>query len=317
MLYTETAFRLRDGRTLNVRSAAKEDAAAMLTYMARMIGETDFITRSPEDAPMQLEKEEAFLQTCLDHPLMLMLTALDGETIVGCCSVAPVHDRQKTRHRAMLGISVLRDYASQGLGRFLMAEVLRMAEQAGYMQMELGVYADNALALHLYKSLGFVGYGRLPRAFQAKDGSLHDEILMIKDLSHTPLPMALDAVVLDARDILPLRDFYAALLGWQNGYTDLESVAQVVSPCGGAKILIQKNTLYAPPVWPEEEGAQQQQAHIDIEVHSQSEMQTAIQRAKNLGAREPSHQYGLIDGSYSWYTLLDPAGHPFCFVIWP
>ncbi len=317
MLYAERPFTLKDGRTLTVRSAGKEDAAAMLLFLSRILTETDFMTRSPEDAPMNKEDEEAFLQDAAERPDRLMLVALEGDAIVACCNIAPVQDRIKTRHRADMGISVLSAFSAQGLGCFLLTEVLRMAKKAGFQQMELGVYHDNARALRLYRRLGFSPCGRLPRAFQTEDGRLHDEILMVKDLSGTPLPMQLDAVVLDAPDVRMLRDFYAALLGWNAGYTDGENVAQVVSPAGCTKILIQKNALYLPPVWPEREGAQQPQAHLDIEVHTQDDMRSAVLRARALGAAEPACQYGERDGQFLWYTLLDPAGHPFCFVFWP
>lgn len=317
MLYAPIRHTLKDGRTLTVRNANKEDAAAMLLFLSRILTETDFMTRSPEDAPMNKEDEEAFLQDAAERPDRLMLVALEGDAIVACCNIAPVQDRIKTRHRAGMGISVLGAFSAQGLGCFLLTEALRMAKQAGFMQMELGVYHDNARALRLYRRLGFAVCGKLPRAFQTQDGKLHDEILMVKDLSDTPLPMALDAVVLDAPDVLALRDFYVSLLRWNAGYTDGENVAQVVSPGGCTKLLIQKNALYRPPVWPEREGAQQAQAHLDIEVHTQDDMHSAILRAKALGATEPACQYGEKDGQFLWYTMSDPAGHPFCFVIWP
>lgn len=317
MLYAQRLHTLKDGRTLTVRNANKEDAAEMLSYLRRVLDETDFMTRTGEEVTLTVEKEEAILQASADHEHQLMLIALHEGDIVGCCSFAPVVNRIKTRHRAGMGLSVLSAFSHQGLGCFLLTEALRMAKKAGFMQMELGVYHDNARALRLYKRLGFAPYGRLPRAFWTQDGKLHDEILMVKDLSGTPLPMALDAVVLDAPDVPALRDFYAALLGWNTGYVDGENVAQVVSPGGCTKLLIQKNALYVSPVWPEREGAQQQQAHLDIQVHTQDDMRSAILRAKALGATEPACQYGEKDGHFLWYTLLDPVGHPFCFVIWP
>lgn len=317
MLYAPIRHTLKDGRILTVRGAFKEDAAAMLSFLRRILDETDFMARTGEEMTLTVEEEEAFLQNAADQENQLMLVALHEGDIAGCCNFAPVQNRIKTRHRATMGISVLSAFSSQGLGRFLLTEALRMAKQAGFMQMELGVYHDNARALRLYRRLGFAVCGRLPRAFQTREGKLHDEILMVKDLSDTPLPMHLDAVVLDAPDVLLLRDFYASLLRWNAGYTDGENVAQLVSPSGCTKLLIQKNALYLPPVWPEREGAQQAQAHLDIEVSTQDDMRSAILRAKALGATEPACQYGEKDGQFLWYTLLDPAGHPFCFVIWP
>ena len=41
-----------------------------------------------------------------------------------------------------------------------------------------GVFADNLRAAALYESLGFQEWGRMRNAFQLKDGTMVDEILM-------------------------------------------------------------------------------------------------------------------------------------------
>ena len=44
------------------------------------------------------------------------------------------------------------------------------AKQAGYLQIELEVVAENASAVRLYESVGFQEYGRNPRGFRARSG---------------------------------------------------------------------------------------------------------------------------------------------------
>ena len=53
-------------------------------------------------------------------------------------------------------------------------------------------------------------------------------------------------------------------------------------------------------------------AHLDFGVSDGAELQAMAAKALSLGATKASEQYG--DGD--WLTLLDPAGHPFCLVIW-
>ncbi|MFT4007477.1 MAG: VOC family protein, partial [Lacrimispora sp.] len=62
-----------------------------------------------------------------------------------------------------------------------------------------------------------------------------------------------------------------------------------------------------------EPGAQQQMAHLDFTVHNEEQMDLAVQHALSCGAIKASVQYDPI----RWITMIDPAGHPFCFVIWP
>ena len=62
---------------------------------------------------------------------------------------------------------------------------------------------------------------------------------------------------------------------------------------------------YVPPVWPEVDGLQQKQMHLDFQV---DHLEEAVERALRLGASKPDSQYG---GDH-FITLLDPEGHPFC-----
>ncbi len=130
--------------------------------------------------------------------------------------------------------------------------------------------------------------------------------------------LKLDAAVLDSPDVRLLTAFYQKLLGWQVDFIDEKTCARLSPPEGGTRILIQLNALYQRPVWPEREGLQQQQAHLDIEVKTQEEMQAAVRHALSLGAAMPETQFGRDEknGTDSWVTLIDPVGHPFCFVIW-
>lgn len=127
------------------------------------------------------------------------------------------------------------------------------------------------------------------------------------------LPIALDAVVLECKDVAALSDFYMRLLGWKKNYGDDGEWADIISPSGGVKIAFQQNDDYVPPVWPDEPGAQQQMAHLDFTVHNEEQMELAVRHALSCGAIKASVQYD----STKWITMIDPAGHPFCFVIWP
>ena len=65
---------------------------------------------------------------------------------------------------------------------FLMQMAVDQTRANGFEQLELGVYSDNARAIHLYEKFGFERYGIQPRAFKLKDGTYRDEIIMVKML---------------------------------------------------------------------------------------------------------------------------------------
>jgi len=125
------------------------------------------------------------------------------------------------------------------------------------------------------------------------------------------LPISLESVVLECRDIAALSDFYIRLLGWKKADEEEGEWIDILSPSGGVRIAFQKNGDYLPPVWPDEPGAQQQMAHLDFSVRNREQMELAVGRALSCGAKKAAAQYD----PEKWTTMIDPAGHPFCFVV--
>ena len=121
-------------------------------------------------------------------------------------------------------------------------------------------------------------------------------------------PISLGTVVLDSSNSKELSDFYLKMLGWVKTYED-EDWIDIQSPAGGVKLGFQNDPNYTPPVWPEDPPAQQQMLHLDFETSGKEAMEQAAAHAITCGAKKAEIQY-----SENWTVLLDPAGHPFCFV---
>lgn len=184
MKYQEETVELKDGRQCILRSPDGEDAEAMLAYLRQVSDETHFMIRYPEEAEaMTLEREKAFLahQAAADTGSIMINAIVDGK-VVGNVGLSPTADMIKLRHRASIGIAIIKDCWGLGLGTLLMEEALREAKKMKYYQVELGVYADNERALRLYEKLGFERWGVTKNAFRLKDGAMIDEILMGKVL---------------------------------------------------------------------------------------------------------------------------------------
>lgn len=109
-------------------------------------------------------------------------------------------------------------------------------------------------------------------------------------------------IMFDCADAKALQSFYAELLGWEKG--TLYDLPMVQNPTGEMYLFAQEPD-YVPPVWPEQEGKQQKQLHIDYQV---PDVHAAVREAERLGARKAAEQFGGDE----FVTLLDPAGHPFC-----
>lgn len=89
------------------------------------------------------------------------------------------YDGVKTAHKAELWGMYVRPAARKtGIGKRLVEAVVAHAAER-VEQLQLTVISENASAVRLYESLGFVEYGRLPRGLK-QNGWYPDEILMTK-----------------------------------------------------------------------------------------------------------------------------------------
>jgi len=122
-----------------------------------------------------LERTMAFLQEIEDDDLP-QVVATASDRIVGWCDIIPKKSVGYT-HVGNLGMGVIKDWRSRGLGRRLIADCLVLARERGLEKVELTVYADNVPAIRLYQWAGFLREG-LRLAARKLDGAYQDEVLM-------------------------------------------------------------------------------------------------------------------------------------------
>ena len=128
---------------------------------------------------MDPEQEAEFLKEKADSSNATELIALVDGKIAGTAGIEPVGEKYKVKHRAEFGISVLKEYWGQGIGRALTKACIQCAQDAGYDQLELTVVAENDRALALYRSLGFVEFGRNPRGFNSRVTGYQELVYMM------------------------------------------------------------------------------------------------------------------------------------------
>ena len=184
MRYEAREVQTKDGRTLILRSPEITDAAAMIACLKQVTGETEYLLRLPEEVTYTVEQEQELICRWLesDRSMMIAVCDPDGKQVFGTAAVNPIGDKARNRHRGSIGISLYRELWGQGLGTMLMEEIVEASRRMGYAQVELGVYADNERAIHLYEKQGFETVGRMPRAFRLRDGSFRDELMMVRFL---------------------------------------------------------------------------------------------------------------------------------------
>lgn len=183
MEYTNKTVPLKNGKTCFLRCAEERDAEMLIEYLKITSEETRNFVREPEEIAMTLEEEQEFIRKNREDPRALHLLAEVDGIFAGSCSFAPVRERNRTRHRCLIGISLYQKFCGMGIGTVLLGEILHYAKIAGYEQAELEVVSANAPAVGLYKKLGFEAAGTVPRALKYKDGTYADFLFMVKYLT--------------------------------------------------------------------------------------------------------------------------------------
>jgi RimJ/RimL family protein N-acetyltransferase len=105
-----------------------------------------------------------------------MFVALAKDEVVGWCDIQR-HPFPAHSHRGTLGMGVVPEYRSRGIGARLMDQTLKRALATGFVRIELSVHADNLRAVRLYEKAGFVREGVLRDAVFV-DGNFRDAIAM-------------------------------------------------------------------------------------------------------------------------------------------
>jgi len=168
---------LDDGAELVIREPEVTEAPSMVDFLAVIGGESDFLTAGPGEFGISLEEEIAFIDRARSTDNALMLSAWLGDELAGTASFFG-GQRPRVRHMGEMGVTVRRTHWGRGIGAALVDALLRWARENEIVtKVNLRARADNARAIRLYESRGFVIEGRVSREFRI-DGKHFDAVYM-------------------------------------------------------------------------------------------------------------------------------------------
>lgn len=168
------------GTDIVIRHVRRDDVERLMSFMNIISKEQTFITFQGEQ--MTLEEESRYVEDFIhkaENHRNVKLLVFHGDSLIGVADVTS-KDRVET-HVGVFGLIIAKDWRKKGIGRFLMEKALEEAQKniLGLKIITLGVFANNPIAKAMYKGLGFVEYGLLPRGIQHKR-ELVDHIYMYK-----------------------------------------------------------------------------------------------------------------------------------------
>lgn len=170
-------FILKNGKILEVTGPKGSDAEDVLTYLKIVGGESDNITFGNEGVPFTIEEEKAFLERFSENTLYPMFVGRINGEIVSLANMSGI-DRPRLRHNSEIGLTVIKKYWNQGVGKAMMQMMIEHAKSSKVIEnIYLKVRNNNESAIHLYESFGFKTVGKYPRQMKIWN-EYYDTLLM-------------------------------------------------------------------------------------------------------------------------------------------
>jgi L-amino acid N-acyltransferase len=161
---------------ISVRLAAREDAEAIRTiYNREVTGSTvtfDLVPRSLEDQRAWLEAHAGA------HPAVVAVDPASDE-VVGFGSLSPYRSRPAYSTTVEDSVYVHHDHRGRGVGRAVLAELVRLAEVHGFHAVMARIVGGHEASISLHTSCGF-GLVGVEREVGRKFGKWLDVALMQK-----------------------------------------------------------------------------------------------------------------------------------------
>ncbi len=159
-----------------IAKATIEDAKAVVDFLNKVGGETDFLTFGLDEFPISVEEEQSIISECLEQDICLMLLAKINDEIVGQLFLEG-SSLKRLKHIGTFGITVSKKYWGKSIGKKMILAAMEWAKSKDLSKIQLYVRTDNEAAVCMYKKLGFAIEGTISNAVRI-DGIYFDNYVM-------------------------------------------------------------------------------------------------------------------------------------------
>jgi RimJ/RimL family protein N-acetyltransferase len=174
---------LKTGEKVIIRTAAPDDAQAILEHAHIILAEDLYNIRTLEEFKMTVEAEREWIQQHIDGPGKIILVAELAGAIVGMLGFEN-SSRNRLAHRGTAHMSVLPEHRRKGIAAALLKSLIEWAQKNPVIEkLKLAVFATNQPAVSLYRKMGFAEEGRRMKEIKIAEGKYVDEILMYRFVS--------------------------------------------------------------------------------------------------------------------------------------
>lgn len=175
-------FKLKDGREVDIVTPSMDYLQAITDFVNKLSKEDTFLSFAGETYSIEMEKN--WLENVLNEIKFkknLIIWAVENGKIIGGCDIRRRGNRD--HHVGSVGLMVDSDFRGQGLGEFLLREILQKGKEMDIKIAYLDVFSENLPAQNLYRKVGFTECGRLPNGLYRK-GKYSDVVMMYLNLEN-------------------------------------------------------------------------------------------------------------------------------------
>jgi len=162
--------KLKDGKEVMLRFLRADDGNELFRMFSSMSDEA----LEWSGAPYTLDIIQKWISNIQN------LITVVAECHNGIVGYAVVYKSPYPRRKGIgdFAIYLHHDFHNVGLGTAMTKRILQLARKEKMHRIELGVVAENKIALHLYENFGFQIEGVSKDAFYGHDGKYHDIVQM-------------------------------------------------------------------------------------------------------------------------------------------
>ena len=173
-------------KEIRIRYLAEEDVekASKFNRFANELvkDETAFISNDIEHVfETQDFQVSERLNEMNEKKAIVLIAENNNNSIIGRASITP--KTGLAEHVGLLEVHILKGYRDLGLGKYLMTEILKLAESElnKTKMVRLSVFSNNGVAISLSKKMGFKKIVEIPQQV-ASNGTVADEVIMLREI---------------------------------------------------------------------------------------------------------------------------------------